>query len=72
MHLSAVSTTVRRAGNSQETDRVGCPWGRDLTDNCIPESEEIDHSNLMFDQYQALRAENLTGNFCPWEGNMTR
>ena len=41
MHLSIVSATVRRVGNPQEIDMVGCPWGRDLRDNCIPSLRKL-------------------------------
>ena len=44
-HLSVVSATVRRAATFRKLIGLAAR-GRDLTDNCIPESEELDHSDF--------------------------
>ena len=72
MHLSIVSTTVRRADNPQEIDMVGCSWGRDLTDTCIMSLRKLTIQILIFDQSIRLLEQGFDRQFLPWEGNLTR
>ena len=46
MHLSIVSTRVRRAGNPREIDRLLLPEGRTLNENIFSQGGKIEHPRV--------------------------